>query len=75
MMWSLGGLSDPSLFEVRSLNSLYLGDLLTMMIEGFSPVLIMKFKIGTHVVWFVKNFTWSNVLPMLTSIGKWQLES
>lgn len=50
MMWSLGGLSDPSLFEVRSLNSLYLGDLLTMMIEGFSPVLIMKFKIGTHVV-------------------------
>lgn len=49
MMWSLGGLSDPSLFEIRSLNILYLGDLLTM-IEGFSPVLIMKFKIGTHVV-------------------------
>lgn len=25
MMWSLGGLSDPSLFEIRSLNIIFRG--------------------------------------------------
>lgn len=70
MMWSSGDLVIPGLFAIRSLTILYLGDL-----EGIAPVLIMTFKIGTYVVWFVKNFTWSNLLHILTSPGKWQLES